>query len=129
MTSTADAEIVALYINLQKEIPMLMTIEDMGHKQPPTPTQIDNTTSLGFITKELHPESTNSTDMKHWFVRDPNYRSQLKYYWGSGKYNDNEYHSNCFCSVHHRKKRPRYLTPRLALDALRAFLGKSPHIF
>ena len=37
MTSAADAEIGALYIKSRQAIPARYTVEEMGHKQPPTP--------------------------------------------------------------------------------------------
>lgn len=37
MSSAAEAEIAALYINAREAIPMRQLIEEMGHKQPPTP--------------------------------------------------------------------------------------------
>ena len=129
MTSAADAEIGALYINSRQAIPARYTIEEMGHKQPPTPMQTDNTTALGFVTKNLQPKATKSTDMKHWFMRDRQDRQQFRYYWGYGKNNDGDYQSRHFCGAHHTEKRPRYLTPRETLDALRSALGKSPHKF
>ena len=88
MTSAADAEIRALFINLRQAIPAQTTVEEMGHTLPPTPIQIDNTTSLFFVMKNLQPKATNSTDMQHWFMRDLQDRNKLRYYWGSGKYND-----------------------------------------
>ena len=64
MTSEADVEIGALHINSQQTIPARITVEKIGHKQPPTPIQIDSTTSLGLVTKNLPPKATKSTDMK-----------------------------------------------------------------
>ena len=39
-------------------IPVRKTVEEMDHKQTPTPIQTDNTAALGFITKNLHPKAT-----------------------------------------------------------------------
>ena len=42
MTSAAaEAEMGALYINAREAIPMRITLEEMGHRQPPTPMQAD----------------------------------------------------------------------------------------
>ena len=68
MNTAADAEVGALFINSRQAIPARNTVGDMGHKQPPTPMQTDNTTALGFITKNLKPKATKSTDMQHWFM-------------------------------------------------------------
>ena len=65
MTSAADAEIGALYINTRHDIPTRNTLQDMGHPQPPTPMQTENTTALGFVTNNLQPKATKSTDMQH----------------------------------------------------------------
>ena len=78
MTSAADAEIGALYINSWQAIPAQKTVEEIGHNQPPTPIQTNNTTALGFITKNLKPIATKSADMKHWFMRDQQDRNQFR---------------------------------------------------
>ena len=48
MGSAAEAEIGALYTNGQEAIPIHTALEEMGHLQPPTPMQVDNTTAVGF---------------------------------------------------------------------------------
>ena len=57
MTSAADAEIGALYINSRQAIPVRQLLMKMGHGQPPTPIQTDNTTALALkisIQKQLY---------------------------------------------------------------------------
>ncbi len=49
MSSAAEAEIGALYINCKEAILARHTLEYLGHKQPPTPMQTDNTTALGVV--------------------------------------------------------------------------------
>ena len=58
MTSAADAEIGAMYINSRQAIPALTTFEEIGHKQTPTPIQTDNTTALVFVTKNSSQKQT-----------------------------------------------------------------------
>ena len=70
MSSAAEAKIGALFINSRQAIPARRLLEEMGHVQPPTPIQTDNTTALGFVTKNLNPKATKSTDMRYWWVRD-----------------------------------------------------------
>jgi hypothetical protein len=53
MSSTAEAEIRALYINCRKTIPAQHTLEYLGNKQPPTPMQTDNTTALGVVNNNI----------------------------------------------------------------------------
>ena len=129
MTSAADAEIGALFINSRQAIPAQHLLEEMGHRQPPTPIQTDNTTALGFVTKNLQPKATKSTEMNYWFMRDWQDRLQFKYYWKPGKNNKGDYFTKHFCPATHRERRPTFLTPRSVLDALRAAFGKKPHVY
>ena len=43
MTSATEAELEALYIMAREAVYIIIILEEMGHKQPPTPLQIDNT--------------------------------------------------------------------------------------
>ena len=70
MTSAAEAEIGVLYLNSMQAIPVRRLLEEMGHKQPPTTIQTDNTTAFGFVSKIMVPKATKSTDMKYWWMRD-----------------------------------------------------------
>ncbi len=49
MSLAANAKIGALYINCQEVVPACHTLEFLGHPQPPTPIQINNTTALGVV--------------------------------------------------------------------------------
>lgn len=80
MTLAADAEIGALYINSRQAIPARQLLEEMGHTQPLTPVQTDNTTALGFVTKNLNQKSAKSKEMNYWFMRDRQDRKQFWYY-------------------------------------------------
>ena len=56
--SAADAEINALFINTRRAIPARNLLNEIGQKQPATQAQTDNTTALGFVTKNLNPKAT-----------------------------------------------------------------------
>ena len=53
MSSATEAELGALFINCREAIPARQALEIMGHKQPPTPIQTDNTTALGVVNKNI----------------------------------------------------------------------------
>eukprot|EP00804_Cyclotella_cryptica_P003815 CCRYP_018931-RD/>CCRYP_018931-RD protein AED:0.34 eAED:0.34 QI:0/-1/0/1/-1/0/1/0/60 len=39
----------------------------MGHPQPPTPIQTDNSNALGVVTNTIQPKRTKAMDMRfHW---------------------------------------------------------------
>ncbi len=67
MSSAAKAKLGALYINAHEAIPMRHLLEEMGHKQPPTAIQTDNSTAHGVITNNIQPRRTKAMDMRfHW---------------------------------------------------------------
>eukprot|EP00804_Cyclotella_cryptica_P017801 CCRYP_001199-RA/>CCRYP_001199-RA protein AED:0.46 eAED:0.46 QI:0/-1/0/1/-1/1/1/0/174 len=56
MSSAAEAELGALYINAET-IPQRHLLNELGHPQPPTPIQIDNSTALGVVTNIINPNA------------------------------------------------------------------------
>jgi hypothetical protein len=66
MSSAVEVEIRALYINCREAIPARHTLENLGHKQPPTPMQSDNTTALGVVNNNVM-KKLKAMDMNyHW---------------------------------------------------------------
>ena len=53
MSSAAEAELGSLFLNFCVVIPAHQAIEEMGHKQPSTPMQTDNTIAYGFVTNKI----------------------------------------------------------------------------
>jgi hypothetical protein len=67
MSSIAEAELGALYINACKAVPQCQALAEMGNKQPPTPMQTDNSTALGVVDNNIQPQRTKAMDMRfHW---------------------------------------------------------------
>jgi hypothetical protein len=48
MSSAAEAEIGAVFINAKEGAVLRTTLEELGHPQPPTPMETDNTTATGY---------------------------------------------------------------------------------
>jgi hypothetical protein len=70
MSSAAEAELGALYINARKAVEMRTILHEMGHPQPPTPMQTDNSTAEGIINKKVQPKRTKAMDMRFHWLRD-----------------------------------------------------------
>jgi hypothetical protein len=85
MLSAAEAEIKALYINCKEAIPARHTLEYLGHKQPPTPMQTDNTTGLGGVVNNNVMKKFKSMDMKYHWLQCRNNQRQFRHYWAAGK--------------------------------------------
>ena len=119
MSSAAEAEPGALFINCREAIPARHTLEEMGHKQPPTPMQTDNTTALGVVTNNIASKRLKSMDMKLHWLRCRAAQEQFRHFWRPGPSNDADYVTKHHAPIHHRAVRPKYLTPRKHLDLLR----------
>jgi hypothetical protein len=62
-SSAAKAEISALYTNARKGVKEQNILKEMGHPQPPTPVQTDNSTAKGIINLRVQPKRTKAMDM------------------------------------------------------------------
>ena len=119
MASAAEAELGALFINAQKAVPIRQTLEELGHKQPPTPVQTDNSTAHGVITNKIQPKATKPMDMRFHWLRDRMNQKQFRFYWRPGTKNYGDYWTKHHPAAHHRAMRPELLTPSPVLEELR----------
>ncbi len=83
----------------------------MGHKQPATPVQVDNSTAEGIINKRVQPKSTKAMDMHFHWLRDRSMQKQFRFYWCPGPTNYADYWTKHHPAAHHRIMRTVFLTP------------------
>ena len=126
MTSAADAELGALYINACKAVPMRNLLNEMGHKQPKTPMQTDNSTALGVVTNNIQPQRTKAMEMRYYWLRCRDAQGQFRYYWKPGPTNLADYWKKHHPASHHIEKQPTILTLQTVLAALRASTKRTP---
>jgi hypothetical protein len=126
MSSAAEAELGTFYINAHKTIPLQHLLEEMGHKQPPTPIQTNNSTALTVVTNNIQPHCTKAIDMGYNWIRNHKTQDQFKHYWRPGPTNCANYWTKHHCPAHHIKKHPEILTPLFILEALRASTKQAP---
>eukprot|EP00956_Cyclotella_meneghiniana_P027920 scaffold63927_cov37-Cyclotella_meneghiniana.AAC.1 len=70
MSSATEAELAALYIMAREAVYIRIILEEMGHKQPPTPIQTDNAMAEGVINSKITPKRTKAMDMRFHWLRD-----------------------------------------------------------
>ena len=58
MSSATEAELGALYIMAKEAVYVRATLKEMGHKQPTTPIQTDNSTAKGVINSKITLKQT-----------------------------------------------------------------------
>jgi hypothetical protein len=79
MSSAAEAELGAMYINARKAVEERIILEEMGHKQPATPVQVDNSTAKGIINKLVQPKRTKAMDMHFHWLQDCSTQKQFQF--------------------------------------------------
>jgi hypothetical protein len=126
MSSTAKAKLGMLYINALVAVPCQMFLKELGHKKPPTPIQMDNSTALGIVTNNILPQYTKAMDMWYWWLRDCDNQEQFRYYWCPGPTNRGNNFTNHHCASYHQEKRSEFLTPKFILQALCASTNRHP---
>jgi hypothetical protein len=91
MSSAAEAELAAVYLNAREAVYLRQILNEIGHPQPRTPIQTDNSTAEGVINHKIQPRRTKAMDMRFHWLRDWEAQGQFKIYWRSGKTNLADY--------------------------------------
>ena len=109
MASSAEAKLGALFLNFQEAVPIRITLEEMGHTQPPTPVQVDNSTALGISTGTIKQRKSKAMDVRFCWIRDRSYQDQFNIYWKPGSTNRGDYFTKHSPPSQHTTVRPNYL--------------------
>jgi hypothetical protein len=110
MSLVAEAELGALYLNAKETVYLRQILCKMGHPQPPTPIQTDNTTAGGVVNNIVQPRCTKAMDMRFHWLQDQEERNQFQIFWKPGGANLADYSKKHHPPAHHIKMRPKFLT-------------------
>ncbi len=77
MSSAAEAELGALYINSKEAVYLQQLLLKIGHPLPPTPIQTDNRTTEGVINNTIQPKHTKTMGMHFYWLCNRKARSQF----------------------------------------------------
>ncbi len=95
-----------------------ITLEELGHKQPPTPIQTDKAMADAIINGKIQPKQTKAMDMGFHWLRDRECQQQFRIYWRPGKMNYANYWTKHHPELHHRIIRKEVLTLTIVLKML-----------
>ena len=118
MSLATEAELAGLYIEARKAVYIRMLLEELGHKQPPTPLQTDNSMTDAVINGKVQPKQTKAMDMRFHWLRDRECQEQFRIYWRPGKMNYADYWTKHHPESHHKNMRKEFLTPTIVLEML-----------
>jgi hypothetical protein len=80
MSSVTEAELAGPYIMAREAVNIRIILEELGHKQPPTPQQTDNTMADAVINGKIQPKQTKAMDMKFHWLGDQECQQQFRIY-------------------------------------------------
>jgi hypothetical protein len=119
MSSATEAELAALYIMAREAVYIRSVLEELGHKQPPTPIQTNNAMAEAVVNGKVQPKHTKAMDMRFHWLRDRENRNQFKIFWRPGKTNLADYWTKHHPTKHHISIQGQYLTPLIVVEVLR----------
>ena len=114
MSSAAEAEVGALFINAKTAISIHTTLKELGHLQSRTPIQTDNSTAHALFINKILPKALKAMDMRFHWLRCRDAQGQCRYYWRPGTQNLADYWIKHHPASHHTAFRPQIFT--LPLD-------------
>jgi hypothetical protein len=110
MSSAAEAELGALFINAKTAVSMQQMLIKLGHPQPRTPMQTDNATAHTLLTNKILPKALKVMQMHFHWLWCHNTQGQFRYYWRTGTQNLADYFTKHHPATHHKTVRPTILT-------------------
>ena len=93
MGSAAESKIGAAYINGQEAVPIHTLIRKLGHPQPATPIQVDNSTPDGFANDTIKQKRSKAIDMRFYWIRERTSQGPFLIYWKPSITNLGKYHT------------------------------------
>jgi hypothetical protein len=109
VVSAAEAEIGALYLNAKEGVNIRNILWEMGHPQPTTPMQTDNTTAPGILSGTCKKQRSKAIYMRFYWVRDRAQNEQFNIGWGPSVQNLGGYFTKHHTPAHHKGIRRMYL--------------------
>ena len=123
MASASEAECGSLFNNTKEVVALRTTFHRMGHLQPPTPVEVDNSTAVGFSNKQIKQQKSKSMDMRYYWIQDHVAQTHFQVYWRPSLTNLGDYFITHFRPSYHRSTRSTYLQSANHVASLRFCKG------
>ena len=107
--SAAEAELGALFLNAMDAKIIRLSLEEMGHPQPPTPIHVDNSTAVGIVNNTIKRQRSRAMNMRYFWLLCHEAQRLLKVRWHPGHENLGDFPSKVHNGAHCQRARPFYL--------------------
>eukprot|EP00957_Ditylum_brightwellii_P157821 12012386-Ditylum_brightwellii.AAC.1 len=67
MASAAEAELGALFENAKEAVVLRTTLQELGHQQPATPIQVDNSVAHRIVNSNIPQRKSKAIDMRFYW--------------------------------------------------------------
>jgi hypothetical protein len=124
MSSAAEAELGALFLNAKEAVIIRQILTEMGHPQPRTPIQTDNTTAEAVVNNRVQPKRLKAMDMRIHWLKCREAQGQFRVHWRPGKTNLADYFTKHHPPAHHVNIRSEFLTRVKDLAEARSLRAK-----
>jgi len=111
VTSSAEAEYAALFLNLQQLDIGRRILDDMGYKQGKVIVITDNQCARGIAQAINEPRKSKAMNMRYHWVRERVSTADYEIKWQPGNTNLADYFTKTHPAKHHRMWRSSYLSP------------------
>ena len=129
MSSAAEAEIGATFLNAREAIPARNALIKTGHPQGQTPIQPDNSTAHIACNNKMPGKRRKSWDMRFFWTRCKESQKMFRIYWRPGTTNLANDWAKHHSAAHHKNLRPKFITESNLVNKLRLSLKKKPLSF
>ena len=109
MSSAAEAELGALFLTAKQACPIRTALEEMGHPQPATPIQTDNSTAVGIANDTVKMKHSKAIDMRFYWIKDRIRQRHFHIFWKPAATNKADYFTKHHPTAHHQAIRSQYL--------------------
>ena len=109
MSSASKSELAALFYNCKAAVPLRVTLEEMGHRQPKTPVTTDNSTVHGLIQSTMILKASKSMDMRFHWLKCRMAQHIFDIMWRRGTKNRADYHTKVHPIKHYEEQRPNFV--------------------
>jgi hypothetical protein len=127
VSSAAEAEVGGCFYNARDAAVLRLALEEMGHPQPPTPIECDNSTGVGILNDSIRQCRSKVMDMHFYWLKDQQKQGHYHIYWAPGSGNRGDYFTKHHSPAHHRTMRTQYLYEPTEQDKLRQRRGKTKY--
>jgi hypothetical protein len=107
--SAAKAEVGSLFLNAQEVKVIRLTLNKLGHPQPPTPIHNDNTTTVGIINNSIKQQRSHAMEMRYFWLLDRKLQIYFRFYYQPGQENLGNYWSKYHTAYIHKHVQPYYV--------------------